>query len=292
MKFLLKLLVVAALAAAGFFAYQMYQDNQRRQQEWLELREQELSQKERALNQSQEEARIRQKLEQDLSEKQADMDTVPSFGTSGSLVSGQVVAERDRRFKRLPSEFSTKSIYVNVETYHDLVKMMSAARSDGIDLKVMSGFRSYDYQKGIWDRKWQAFGAGVDERTRINSIMRYSSLPGISRHHWGTDVDFNSVSSDYWQSAKGRKIYQWLKQNAPAYGFCQVYDGKSRGERQGGYEDEPWHWSYLKVAAKLQREREATIDELVGAPIYGRETLRKMIPQLKTYVTSIHPSCR
>ncbi|MFM9004881.1 MAG: D-alanyl-D-alanine carboxypeptidase family protein [Flavobacteriales bacterium] len=40
--------------------------------------------------------------------------------------------------------------------------------------------------------------------------MKFSSMPGTSRHHWGTDIDLNSVEPSYFLSGKGLLIYQWL----------------------------------------------------------------------------------
>jgi len=45
-------------------------------------------------------------------------------------------------------------------------------------------------------------------------------MPTASRHHWGTDVDINSVDPDYFMNGTGLKEYEWLKKNAYKYGFC------------------------------------------------------------------------
>ena len=68
-------------------------------------------------------------------------------------------------------------------------------------------------------------------------------MPGTSRHHWGTDIDINSVKKKYFQSQKGKLVYQWLQKNAHLYGFFQVYE-----KNRGGYHVEEWHWSYLPIS--------------------------------------------
>ena len=72
-------------------------------------------------------------------------------------------------------------------------------------------------------------------------------MPGTSRHHWGTDIDINSLNNDYFASGRGKKEYEWLRDNAHEFGFCQPYSEKGE-ERMYGYEMEKWHWSYIPLA--------------------------------------------
>jgi hypothetical protein len=73
-------------------------------------------------------------------------------------------------------------------------------------------------------------------------------MPSTSRHHWGTDIDLNSLSNSYFESGKGKKEYKWLVENANNYGFYQVYTEKS--SRRTGYNLERWHWSYMPLSIK------------------------------------------
>ena len=69
-------------------------------------------------------------------------------------------------------------------------KMKAAAQEDGIEMEVVSSFRSYAAQKKIWNRKFKRFTAeGMPTKRAIKKIIEYSTLPGTSRHHWGTDID-------------------------------------------------------------------------------------------------------
>jgi LAS superfamily LD-carboxypeptidase LdcB len=207
------------------------------------------------------------------------------------LASGMIKPESDARFSRLPASDSSKIIYVQKATQAALVKMMDAARSDGIDLKVISGFRSYGEQKAIWQRKWDA-NAGQDDLNRVNQILKFSSMPGISRHHWGTDVDFNSLELSYWRTEKGAKTQQWLRQNAASFGFCEPYSGKAQGKRSGGYEDEAWHWSYRAIALQLQNLRSANMDNILHQPLTGQKVVLNMPERMRAYVTSVAASCQ
>jgi zinc D-Ala-D-Ala carboxypeptidase len=53
--------------------------------------------------------------------------------------------------------------------------------------------------------------------------MQYSSMPGTSRHHWGTDVDLYALDDIYFTYGDGKIVYDWLLANAANYGFCQPY---------------------------------------------------------------------
>lgn len=115
-------------------------------------------------------------------------------------------------------------------------------------LKIISGTRNFWQQKAIWERKWQSntpmFGTGIDN---AKHILRYSSMPGSSRHHWGTDLDINSLEPGYFKAGRGLREITWLRQHAGEFGFCEVYSPRSTG-RLRGYEPESWHWSYMPLA--------------------------------------------
>lgn len=211
--------------------------------------------------------------------------TVQVVAIKDKYLSGMINPSSDTNFKKLPSQYSNKESYVHYEVYPKLIQMINDAQKDGINLEVVSAFRSYQHQKGIWERKWNSFSGSDSEK--FFKILRYSSWPGISRHHWGTDIDFNSVQFDYWNSATGKKTYQWLKQNAPKYGFCEPYSGT----RNAGYENEPWHWSYKQVALPLQRKREQSISDIVNQPIHGANIAVNKEKELMSYVSSVSSSC-
>jgi LAS superfamily LD-carboxypeptidase LdcB len=85
---------------------------------------------------------------------------------------------------------------------------------------------------------------GID---KAKAIMRYSAMPGTSRHHWGTDVDLNSVEPEYFETEEGKWALSWLANNALQFGFYRPYTDKGT-TRLKGYESEPWHWSYFPIA--------------------------------------------
>jgi LAS superfamily LD-carboxypeptidase LdcB len=164
---------------------------------------------------------------------------------------------KDLRFVQLTSTYAQGSAlngFLRKETFEAFQKMREAAKKDGINLFIISATRNFDSQKKIWENKWngktKVEGKDLttisDLKARARLILLYSSMPGTSRHHWGTDMDLNSLDNNYFLKGDGLKIYQWLLTHASEYGFCQPYSPKDNGRK--GYEEEKWHWSYLPLS--------------------------------------------
>lgn len=170
---------------------------------------------------------------------------------SKAEILGDVNPATNKGFDKIKSKYTTKAdIYLRDEVYDAFKQMWKDASKDGITLIIISATRNRNYQAGIWNRKWNSFGG--DESDRAERILQYSSMPGTSRHHWGTDFDLNALENSYFESGEGKKIYDWLSTNAHKYGFFQPYTpfGKFR---DAGYREEKWHWSYYPTASRFQR---------------------------------------
>lgn len=152
---------------------------------------------------------------------------------------------------------SARNQWIRKETYSAFVKMAKDAQKEGISLVIISATRPFATQKSIWERKWKEREA-LPELERAKNILLFSSMPGTSRHHWGSDIDINELSNTYFTQGKGLKEYEWLKKNASKYGFCQTYTSKEDGKRTG-YEEEKWHWSYLPLASHFTQRYEKII---------------------------------
>lgn len=190
-------------------------------------------------------------------------------------------------------------------------RLQSAAREAGFDLQVVSGFRNFDRQLAIWNGKASGSRAvldndanaidmnGLSDTDKALAIMRWSALPGCSRHHWGTDFDVYdaaAVSADY--------EVQLIPREVEAGGvFAPMHDWLDRYLRQGqsgffrpyatdvgGIAPERWHLSYAPVAARyeaafslpvlftLWRERQmALVEAVMGMP---HATLERYLPRL------------
>ena len=146
--------------------------------------------------------------------------------------------------------------YLLIEVYKAFNNMKEAAAKEGINIKVRSGFRSFNHQTWIWNWKW-----GLKSRIKMTpkekavDILKYSSMPGTSRHHWGTEADINSLELEYWESEEGEKIYKWLCENAEQFGFFQPF----KNNEGKGYLVEKWHWSYSAIATKFYTKYLKTI---------------------------------
>lgn len=212
---------------------------------------------------------------------------------------GRVNPATDANFCRVELPYANRNgLYLLDEAYSAFVRMHEAARKDGISLAIVSATRTFDAQKRIWERKWT--GAQLvdgrnlartvpDPIARARIILRYSAMPGTSRHHWGTDIDINSVDPAYFTSPVGRKVYAWLAANAADFGFCQTYTPKGT-DRPLGHEEEPWHWSYCPVA---QHYLEQYAQQITGEDIRGfkgSDTAAR-IDVIANYVQAINPKC-
>lgn len=138
-------------------------------------------------------------------------------------------------------------------------KMRTAARKDGIEIYSMSSYRSFYRQQGIWNRKYTRYKAqGLSEAQIVSKIIEYSTYPGTSRHHWGTDLDVvdtkKTTPSDplsarhFRKGGHYEKLHFWMLENASKYGFYLSYTNESSRK---GFKYEPWHYSYKPEAVPM-----------------------------------------
>lgn len=224
---------------------------------------------------------------------------VPNLGPKE--LSGRFDYKSSKSFVKLPPSLTdaTKSYYLRIPAARALERMIQDAGKDGIRLRVVSATRSFAEQKNIWENKWLGRGpGGVRYDTIINPLQKalaitsFSSMPGTSRHHWGTDVDLNSVEPSFFEKGKGAKAYAWLRAHASKYGYCQVYKGKGKAKGRSGYNDEAWHWSYIPLARPLidQYSRKVPTSMIVQG-FSGAEALNGPVV-LSQYIWGIAPECK
>ncbi len=188
-------------------------------------------------------------------------------------------------FQKLPDSLSNKEIYLNSEVLTAFANMHQEALKANISLRVVSGTRNFDEQKTIWENKWKKEDLKNHSARQIAlKILEYSSMPSTSRHHWGTDVDINSVESSYFRKEPGLTEYAWLTKNAHRFGFYQTYTSKENGRT--GYSVEEWHWSYLPLSDRILELYNRTIsnNDIIG--FTGCETAAE-IDIIGNYVNGI-----
>ena len=167
-----------------------------------------------------------------------------------NILQGKFDYKKDSNFSIANSKYSSKTIYLRNEVLLNFDIMYNAALKDGIKLIIISGTRSFNHQKYIWDRKWAKNILKMDSISSVKEIMKYSSMPSTSRHHWGTDIDLNNLENSYFEKGEGKKIFDWLVENAFKYGFHMTYDNQEETKRTG-YKMEKWHWSYMPISEQF-----------------------------------------
>ncbi len=179
--------------------------------------------------------------------------SIPLSIDDSRYIAGRFDPAEHPDFIEFKSDTIQNTMYLRKEVYNAFLKMAEAAIQDSVHLNIISATRTFEYQKDIWENKWtgltQVDGKKLhlhlkDPVERAQKILEYSSPPGFSRHHWGTDFDLNSTEPEYFETLEGNKVYQWLKLSAIKFGFCQTYT-EFNDERPRGFNEEKWHWSYL-----------------------------------------------
>ncbi len=216
----------------------------------------------------------------------------PIFPNDSLLINhllGKFDYAKDPFFISVEAEHCSKPMYLQKETYKKFKEMYAAAKKDGISLKIISGTRNFNEQKAIWERKWNTNIQTMDSLKAAKTILLYSSMPTTSRHHWGTDMDINSLENSYFASGQGLKEYTWLKKNASKFGFCQVYTDKKNTDRTG-YEMEKWHWSYIPISSHYLKKYEEliTYKQVKG---FKASELAPKLKSIEDYVKGIDKSC-
>ena len=177
---------------------------------------------------------------------------------------GKTHFEKDTNFMQIPYSYTVlrnPNNFIQKRTFEAYLKMWEAAKAAGIRLTATSASRNFWVQRYIWEQKWQKTTTHQGA-ARAKHILQYNSMCGTSRHHWGTELDFNSPKLEYWNSVEGKKVYQWLCENAHKYGFYQPYTKKGgEGGRENGYNEEKWHWSYYPLANLYMKKYRELIKE-------------------------------
>lgn len=185
-----------------------------------------------------------------------------------------------------------------------LLQLCERAKQDGFEIKVASSFRSFERQLLIWNAKatgqrpvMDTNGQPLDmsqlnELEQVQAIMRWSALPGASRHHWGTDLDVYDASlidADYRVQLTTEEcggngpfalFHQWLDKLLAAktcFGFYRPY-----AMDRGGVAPEPWHLSFAPLAHEFAAQHNDTLlrQLLEQTDIAFKPTILQHLPAL------------
>lgn len=193
------------------------------------------------------------------------------------------------------------NLLVHQEAYASLKTMREEAVSAGFSLKIASAFRSFDQQLKIWNAKAQGLrplldsnGIVLDYNTLspteiVYAILRWSALPGASRHHWGSDIDVydsSRIPEGYkvqlvpQESAPGgvfADFHLWLDDNLKYFNFFRPY-----AHDLSGVAPEKWHLSYAPVSNEYQQALTYDLLEetIASADIELKHIILKELPEI------------
>lgn len=166
-------------------------------------------------------------------------------------------------------DFASLECPVHRDILEAIQLLKTAASEAGFCLKLASGFRNFDRQCAIWNAKVQGLRPVLDnkeqpinlnalsEAEKVFAILRWSALPGTSRHHWGTDFDVFDAGAledekllqltvkETQEGGPFFNFYQWLDEHLKEK-KCKFF--RPYGKDLGGVSPEPWHLSYQPVA--------------------------------------------
>lgn len=195
----------------------------------------------------------------------------------------------ERHLTDLHSGQAEGAMLVHQDIVVPLTELQQNAAASGFDLRLCSGFRSFDRQLHIWNAKLSGLRPVVDDRgalinlellspwQQIQAVMRWSALPGASRHHWGTDIDIYdraAMPADYQlhlipAEVEGQGMFapmhDWLDEKLADQGFYRPY-----GTDTGGVAPERWHISYRPLAQTFAQGLTA---EVLEQRLQGTELL-------------------
>ncbi len=185
-------------------------------------------------------------------------------------------------------------VRIHCDVVMPLHQLRDEAGKAGFDLQMLSGFRNFKQQLSIWNRKALGQRAVLDsnavpldieklsEKELVFAILRWSALPGASRHHWGTDLDvydanarpegyeIELIPEEVNAGGMFGPLHEWLDgriADGAAFGFFRPYDQ----DRQG-VAPELWHLSHAPAASGYEQQ---FTNELL------RETIQKADVELE-----------
>ncbi|MFT5692260.1 MAG: LAS superfamily LD-carboxypeptidase LdcB [Oceanicoccus sp.] len=185
-----------------------------------------------------------------------------------------------------------------------LKKLRLDAKKDGIEIHIASGYRDFDRQLCIWNEKAAGVRPVFDDAQQlvdlseyepweqVQAILRWSALPGASRHHWGTDIDVYDRSAidetyslqlsaeEYTEHGPFSRMTKWLDDrigHGEAHGFFRPYINSN-----GGVAPEPWHLSYAPESVGYQKHltNEGLAEFLTDKPIALKNVVLGHLPEI------------
>jgi LAS superfamily LD-carboxypeptidase LdcB len=182
-------------------------------------------------------------------------------------------------------------------TLDSFTKLQAQAKKDiNADLQIVSSFRDYNRQEIIWNNKASGYRPVFDDQNTqlhkddfseldyVKKIMRFSALPGSSRHHWGTDLDIfdarniekkevQLIHKECIDDGPCSELHTWLDEQInlqSSFGFFRPYENDL-----GGVSIEKWHLSHAPIAMDLFNDYtiDIFIENLHSGVIVSKEAI-------------------
>jgi len=188
-------------------------------------------------------------------------------------------SDHDQRIVGLSAPNLSQLGLLEGEVSEAFSELARRAKQSGFDLRCASGYRSFDRQAAIWNGKFQSIRpVEADDGTALQrnafsardwmyKILRFSALPGSSRHHWGTDCDIYdaaAVADDYKlqltvteSSAQFGELHRWLDERIADDRSCGFF--RPYAHDRGGVSIEPWHLSYAPLSSEFEWRLRPTV---------------------------------
>ncbi|PHM45799.1 peptidase M15 [Xenorhabdus mauleonii] len=173
--------------------------------------------------------------------------------------------------------------------------MQQKAAQAGFKLQPASSFRDFTRQQTIWNEKFRGQRPVLDDNSQpldiskmsegelCEAILRWSALPGASRHHWGTELDVydpfllpqdKQLQLEPWEYENGgyfEPLTHWLTENMSHYDFYRPFT-----RHDAGVAYEPWHISYWPISHEAERlfDEQVLLDAWQDRDIAGINWLR------------------
>ncbi|TDQ59780.1 LAS superfamily LD-carboxypeptidase LdcB [Mesocricetibacter intestinalis] len=191
------------------------------------------------------------------------------------IFNAQMLSGKTRcHLQPLPCPFSNQHA-LQGEALQAFIALQQSAAQQGFNLQPASSFRDFQRQQRIWNEKFEGRRKvhddegkplpleGLSDWEKAQAILRWSALPGGSRHHWGTEIDIfdphllppgQQLQLEPWEYERGGYFFElseFLNEALARFDFTLPFINVSERLEIGR---EPWHISYLPVAEAARRQ--------------------------------------
>lgn len=151
----------------------------------------------------------------------------------------------------ISSNYTSSTKQLVYEAKEAFEKMAEKAKEEGYTIRAISAYRSYEYQKNLYDNYVKQDGVELADT--------YSARPGFSEHQTGLVVDIDNGKTDF-NYFENTEEFKWMQENAESFGFILRYPKEK--EEITGYDYEAWHYRYVgKDIARFIKNNNLTLDE-------------------------------